>query len=166
MNTPSVKTALAALALSLCAVGLRAEAASDPSWTKAADNKIFAQTYVNETMAKNPDLAFLGVHTFLPGTKDQRIIACNLDRIGKKDDEDDIGAAEIGKITLEPKPTKGEYEVLVPLHDASGKNIGALGVVYKYKGEDPRKLLDKATKLRDEFAKKIKSADDLFKPAA
>lgn len=167
MKTLSITAVPAAIALCLCTAGLRAEGPPDPSWKLPADNHIYAQQVVNETMAKNPDLLVIGIHANLPGTKDERMVATNLPRVGKVDDDDDKGAAQENKTVLAPNQTKPEeFEVLMPLHDSSGNTIGAVGLVYKYKkGEDQRKLLDKATKIRDDFAKKFKTADDMFKPA-
>src|SRR4051794_3482185 len=78
------------------------EAAAVPNWGKAADNRILAQRLVNEQMAKHADLLVFGLHAIAPGAKEQTMIACNLDRIGKKDDDDDVAVVTERKIILVP----------------------------------------------------------------
>ena len=140
-------------------------ALADPALGKAADNAIYAQTLVNEQMAKHPELLVLGMHAPKPGAKDSHMIAANLDRIGKADDEDDLAVAQERKTILAPnlkEPTK--FEVAVPLKDASGKVIGSLSTVFKYAaGDDEVKMHVAALAIRDEMAKKIPSVAALFK---
>ena len=167
MKTNPLRFLIAASALSLGAAAFCADPVSDPTWTKAADNKIYAQTLANEVMAANPELLVIGIHATKPGTKDEKMIASNLDRIGKMDDDDDKAGAVDGKTVLAPnlkEPQK--FEVLIPMHNTGGDIIGAIGLVFKYqKGDSQVKLLGKATKIRDGLARKLPSADDLFKPA-
>jgi iron complex outermembrane receptor protein len=134
---------------------------------KAADNAIYAQSLVNEVMARHPELAVLGMHALAPGAKEETMIATNLDRIGKADDEDDLAVSHDRKTILAPNlkdPTK--FEVAVPLHDVSGKTIGSLSTVFKYHaGDDEVQLHAQAVAIRDALAKKIPGVNDLFKPA-
>jgi|SRR5882757_7644677 len=134
---------------------------------KAADNAIFAQTLVNEQMGKHPELLVLGMHAPKPGTKDSHMIASNLDRIGKDDDEDDLAVARERKTILAPNMKEPDkFEVAVPLKDASGKVIGSLSTVFKYAaGDDEVKMHQAALAIRDEVARKIPSVAALFKPA-
>lgn len=154
----------AAAAAVLCATA--GYALADPALGKAADNAIYAQTLVNEQMAKHPELLVLGMHAPKPGAKDSHMIAANLDRIGKVDDEDDLAVAQERKTILAPnlkEPTK--FEVAVPLKDASGKVIGSLSTVFKYAaGDDEVKMHVAALAIRDEMAKKIPGVAALFKP--
>jgi hypothetical protein len=144
-----------------------AYALADPALGKAADNAIYAQTLVNEQMAKHAELLVLGMHAPKPGAKDSHMIAANLDRIGKADDEDDLAVAQERKTILAPnikEPTK--FEVAVPLKDANGKVIGSLSTVFKYApGDDEVKMHAAAVAIRDEMARKIPSVAALFKPA-
>jgi hypothetical protein len=102
-----------------------------------------------------------------PGNKEETMIASNLDRIGKKDDEDDLAVSHERKTILAPNikdPTK--FEVAVPLHDASGKTIGSISAVFKYTaGDDELKMHKAALAIRDDLAKKIPNTAALFKPA-
>ena len=134
---------------------------------KAADNAIYAQSLANEVMASHPELVVIGLHALKPGNKDETMIASNLDRIGKKDDEDDLAVSRERKTILAPNikdPTK--FEVAVPLHDASGKTIGSISAVFKYTaGDDELKMHKAALAIRDDIAKKIPNTAALFKPA-
>src|ERR1700760_4076323 len=132
---------------------------------KAADNAIFAQTLVNEQMSKHPELLVLGMHAPKPGAKDSHMIASNLDRIGKEDDEDDLAVAKERKTILAPNmKDPGKFEVAVPLKDASGKVIGSVSTVFKYTaGDDEVKMHQAALAIRDEVAKKIPDVAALFK---
>jgi hypothetical protein len=155
----------ATAALLSCAAAVYALA--DPALGKAADNAIYAQTLVNEQMAKHSELLVLGMHAAKPGAKDSHMIAANLDRIGKADDEDDLAVAQERKTILAPnlkEPTK--FEVAVPLKDTNGKVIGSLSTVFRYAaGDDEVKMHAAALAIRDEMAKKIPSVAALFKPA-
>jgi hypothetical protein len=142
-------------------------ASAEEKLGKAADNAIYAQILVNATMAQHPELVVLGMHALKPGAKIETMIAANLDRIGKKDDEDDLAVAHERKTILAPNmkdPSK--FEVAVPLHDASGKVIGSLSTVFKYTaGDDEVKMHVAAVAIRDDLARKITNVDELFKPA-
>lgn len=136
----------------------------DPSFIKAADNPIYAQKLVNELAANNPDLLVIGLHAIKPGTSRQLMIASNLDRIGKDDDDDDRAIVTEKKTILVPNPKEpNKFEVLLPLKDASGLIIGALGLVYNYKpGGDELKMHRKALALRDSLATKTPDLAALF----
>ena len=161
------RQALLATALAVSAGAGVAPASADQALGKASDNAIYAQTLVNEVMAKHPELLVLGMHAVKPGTKGSHMIAANLDRIGKEDDEDDIAVAKERKTILAPnikEPTK--FEVAVPLKDASGRVIGSLSTVFKYAaGDDEVKLHVAALAIRDDLAKKIPTVAALFKAA-
>ena len=136
------------------------------TWRKAADNKIYAQKLVNETMAAHPELLVLGLHATAPGQSDQRMIASNLDRIGKKDDDDDVGVATEHKTICAPNLKETfKFEVLMPMKDARGEVLNAaIGFVFKYKaGDDEVKMHARAVAIRDELAAKLPSFDALFR---
>ncbi len=144
-----------------------AETAPDPTWRKAADNHIYAQQLVNQTMAAHPELLVIGMHATRPGATGQRMIASNLDRIGKHDDDDDIGVATEHKTICAPNLKETfKFEVLMPLKDASGHVLNAaVGFVFKYKaGDDEVKMHAKAVAIRDDLARRIPSLEALFAP--
>lgn len=162
------KILVLATALLLAGSGpLPAVDAPTPALGKAADNKILAQKLVNEIMASHPDLLVVGFHAIKPGTKDQVMIASNLDRIGKEDDDDDKAVVTERKTICVPNAKESnKFEVQVPMHDAHGAIIGAYGFVFLYQaGDDEVELHRKAIVLRDALAKKIPNLAALFQPA-
>jgi hypothetical protein len=155
----------AAVATLLAGAGLTPARAAPPLG-KAADNAIYAQKLVNEQMSKHPELLVLGMHAPKPGAKGSTMIASNLDRIGKADDDDDLAVSRDRKTILAPnlqEPTK--FEVAVPLKDASGKVIGSLSSVFKYAANDDEvKMHAAAVAIRDDVAKQTPNVGALFKP--
>lgn len=155
--------------LPVCLPALRAESspAEKATWTKAADNRIYAQQLVNATMAVHPELLVIGMHAVRPGTSGSHMIASNLDRINKHDDEDDIGVATEHKTICAPNQTETfKFEVLMPMKDASGKTLNAaIGFVFRYKaGDDEIKMHAKAVEIRDALARQIPNFGALFNP--
>ena len=161
------KMKLSAMLIATLACAWAASAGAEETLGKAADTAIYAQTLVNATMAQHHELVVLGMHALKPGAKVETMIAGNLDRIGKKDDEDDLAVAHERKTILAPNmkdPSK--FEVALPLHDASGKVIGSLSTVFKYAaGDDEVKMHAAAVAIRDDLARKISNLDELFKHA-
>ena len=104
MNLFRLRFLFTALVLMTALTSLRAQATAEEqaTWVKAADNKIYAQQLVNEIMAAHPELLVVGFHAVAPGTKDQKMIATNLDRVGKKDDDDDLAVFAVRKTILVP----------------------------------------------------------------
>jgi hypothetical protein len=133
----------------------------------AADNKIYAQTLVNELMAKHPDLIIVGFHAIAPGGTDATKIATNEDKVGRKDEPDDLMVSQESKTILSPGlHGKDRFQVLLPMHDAAGNVIGALGLVFKYRdGDSDVDFLVKAKAIRDGLRQQIPALADLFKPS-
>lgn len=158
---------LLATALAASTGAAVAPACAAPALGKASENAIYAQSLVNDEMSKHPELLVLGMHATKPGAQGSHMIAANLDRIGKDDDDDDIAVAKERKTILAPnmkEPTK--FEVAVPLKDSSGQVIGSLSTVFEYAaGDDEVKMHVAALAIRDELAKKIPNVAALFKPA-
>jgi hypothetical protein len=132
----------------------------DPTYTRAAP---FAQKLVDEALAKHPEILLIAIHAAPPGHKNL-IVASNFGRIGKIGDEDDMRCINTGVSNLEENGPHFEDELI--LQDASGKTIGALGVVFNYKAGDDKKALEKiAEQTRDEMKGKLSSSKKLFAPA-
>lgn len=158
---------LGAAVLAAC-LHVAASAADDPGkWGKAADNHILAQQLVNEMMAQNKDLVVVGLHVTPPGTDVQRMVASNLDRIGKEDDDDDIAVFKERKTILCPNAKDPhKFEVQVPLMDVTGKVIGTCGFVFKYQaGDDEVALHRRALELQAWVKAWTPSLEALLKPA-
>ena len=126
---------------------------------KHADNKIYAQTLVNEALAANPDILVIGLHAIVPGQKEYTMIASNLNSIGEKDGEDDVSVAENHLIILAPnQKTFDRIEVQMPLKTAAGKYIGSIVAVFKYDEDtDQPKLLTRALEVRKALERKVPS---------
>lgn len=165
------RSALGLLAAAALTLGLQlpaVKADSPASWTKAADNHIYAQKLVNELMAQNADLVVVGLHVTAPGSSVERMVASNLDRIGKEDDDDDIAVFKERKTILCPNAIEPhKFEVQVPLMDTTGTVIGTCGFVFKYDaGDDELELHRRALVLRAWLKERTPSLDALFKPTA
>ncbi len=132
----------------------------DPTYTKPAP---YAQKLVDEALAKHPEILLIAIHATPPGHKNV-IVASNFGRIGKIGDEDDMRCIHTGKSNLEVNGPHFEDELI--LQDASGKTIGALGVVFNYKAGDDKATFEKiAEQTRDEMKTKLSSEKKLFSPA-
>jgi hypothetical protein len=146
--------------IALCSVGVCADASK---FGLAADNKIFAQKLVNQIMIANPTLLTAGMHCVPPGGDRQTIIASTLDVIGKPSDPEDVDVGAKGFTQINPNLKIPKLGIMLPLHDRSGKLIGALALAFKYReGEDQVKYFAEATAIRDRVAKDIPSLADLF----
>ena len=140
--------------------------AKDLSGSRSASStgKIYAQRLVDEFGGRHPDLVRIGIHATPPNTSENVIIACNeTDRIGRKSDPEDLKAMKSGRpVVLK----EGEnFDVTLPLHDAAGNTIGAIGLTFKPRaGEQDADAARRARGLAGEIEKRITSTGQLFKP--
>jgi hypothetical protein len=126
-----------------------------------------AQALVDKTLAAHPEVIILAIHATPPGAKTDVILGSNIGRIGKKADEDDLRVIEKGAINREVNDTGRRFEAEIPLNQADGKRIGALGVVFRYHaGDDKEALVKKAEAIRDAMAKEIASPAALARKAS
>lgn len=127
------------------------------------NDRTFAQALVDKTLARHPEVIILAAHATPPGSRTNVIVGSNIGRIGKEADEDDLRVIEKGETNREVNGRRFEAEL--PLDDAHGKRIGALGVVFKYRdGDDKEALVRRAEKIRNEMAKEIASPAALMRP--
>ena len=138
----------------------------DPFDPKAPSGTM-AQSLVDATVARHPEILILVAHVTPPGSKTNIIAGSNIGRIGKPADEDDMRVITTEKTNLEVNDKGNRFEVELVLHDLAGTNIGALGVVFAYKqGDDKEAFAKAAIAIRDEMAAKTPSLAGLFqKPA-
>jgi sugar lactone lactonase YvrE len=137
----------------------------DPYDPKAPSGTM-AQSVVDETLLRHPEILILVAHVTPPGSKANIIAGSNIGRIGKLADEDDMRVITTEKTNLEVNDKGNRFEVELVLHDRAGNNIGALGVVFAYKPGDDRDAFAKAaTIIRDEMAAKTPSLVSLFQKA-
>ncbi|MHB8814011.1 MAG: hypothetical protein ACYDAE_12160 [Steroidobacteraceae bacterium] len=130
----------------------------------------YAQQIVDEELAKHRDVMILAIHATTPKNSDPEILASNIGRIGKKADDDDMRVVRDGKTNLEVNTDLNRYEVELPLNDASGQRIGALGVVFTLTAHTSQKaqkaLHAEAIRIRNEIARRIPSPAKLVEPSA
>ena len=123
----------------------------------------YGQLLVDETLAAHPEIQILALHTNIPKTQDNVIVASNIGRIGKKGDEDDLRLIRTEKPNLEINTEGNRFEAELVLRDVSGANIGAVGIVYGYKpGDDKSKLQREAEGVQAALGRRITNAGNLF----
>ena len=126
----------------------------------------YAQQIVDQELAKHRDVMILAIHATTPKNSDPEILASNIGRIGKKADDDDMRVVREGKTNLEVNKGLMRYEVELPLNDASGQRIGALGVVFPLTARINQKAKHaEAIRIRNEIARQIPSPAKLVQPA-
>jgi hypothetical protein len=124
-----------------------------------------AQRLVDSVLAAHSEILILAIHATPPGSTTNVILGSNIGRIGKPADEDDLRVIEKGEINREVNETGKRFEAELPLNDARGKRIGALGVVFAYRpGVDKEALVARAVRIRDELARQIVSPAALARP--
>ena len=125
----------------------------------------YAQHIVDEELARHDDVMILAIHATTPKNADPEILASNIGRIGKKADDDDMRVVREGKTNLEVNKDLMRYEVELPLNDAAGQRIGALGVVFALTAHtnQPARHAE-AIRIRNEIARQIPSAAKLVEP--
>ena len=134
----------------------------DPTYTRPA---AFAQELVDGALAHHPEVILIAIHAQPPGHKNL-IVASNFGRIGKIGDEDDLRCIRTGKSNLELNSAGKHFEDELVLLDASGKTLGALGVVFNYKpGDDKFALAKIADLVREEMRETLAPGSPLFSPA-
>ena len=129
----------------------------------AHKGKSFAQKLVEDTHAQHPEATEIGIVTV--STRGCRTIA-STDKgdIGEKCEADDSAPIQTGKPYVEKE--KDGYDVSLPLHDASGKAIGAVGIEFKLEaGQTAANMTGKAKQIAEEMEKQIPSKAALSLPA-
>lgn len=132
-----------------------------------APTNTYAQQLVDEVIEAHPEIEILAIHATPPESDYNIIAGSNIGRLGKKADNDDMRCFFTGKPNLEVNSTGKRFESEMQLHDASGRLIGAVGVVVAYKkGDDQQILFNHATQIRAELEKRIPDSASLFRSAA
>lgn len=144
---------------------LSAKNAVDPwPYSRAFGPNTYAQTLTERTVARHPDLLVMMIHATPPGGKTNVIIGSNIGRFGKAADEDDLRVIDKGETNLEVGGDKDRFETELPLNDAHGARIGALGLVFHYReGADKEAIHAHGLSIRDEIARQIPNSAALFR---
>ncbi len=165
-GSPSAATA-AAVQAELAKAVLSAKNAADPwPFDPAFGPSTYAQILTMKTIARHPELLVMMIHATPPAGKRNVIIGSNIGRFGKAADEDDLRVIDKGSTNLEVGGDKDRFETELPLNDARGHRIGALGLVFPFKaGDDKEAIHRKGLAIRDEVAAAIPTSTALFTPA-
>jgi hypothetical protein len=153
------------IATQMARATLSAKNAADP-WPYDArfGPNTYAQQITERTVAKHPDLLVMMIHATPPGGGKNVIIGSNIGRFGKVADEDDGRVINAGSTNLEIGGDKDRFETELPLNDAHGKRIGALGLVFSYHdGADKDAIHAHGRAIRDEIARQIPNSAALFR---
>ena len=125
----------------------------------------FAQHLVDRELARHRDVLILAIHATTPKNADPEILASNIGRIGKKADGDDMRVVRDGKTNLEVNKDLMRFEVELPLKNAAGERIGALGVVFPLTAHTNQKAKHaEAIRIRNEIARQIPAPARLVQP--
>lgn len=145
---------------------LSAKNAADPyPFDPAFGPGTYAQKLTERTVAAHRDLLVMMIHATPPGGARNVIIGSNIGRLGKPADEDDLRVIDKGSTNLEVGDGNDRFETELPLNDAGGRRIGALGLVFPYKPSDDKEVLHRhGLAIRDEIARAIPSNAALFRP--
>jgi len=127
-----------------------------------AQGKIMAQKLVDELAARHPELIRIGLHLTPPDRLDNIIVACNIAaRVGQKSDPEDLKAMHTGQPVVLKE--QGNFDVTLPLHNAFGKVIGAIGLTFEPQGDEPEsRAAERAKKIAAEVERRITSKAKLF----
>lgn len=156
-----------AIAAQLSRTTLSAKNAVDPwPYDPAYRQDRYAQKLTDTFVRLNPDLLVMMIHATPPNGSANVVIGSNIGRIGKVADEDDLRVIDKGETNLEVADTGDRFETELPLNDASGKRIGALGLVFLlHPGDDRNALHAHGRAIRDALARHIPNSAALFAPA-
>lgn len=128
--------------------------------TKPRTGRSFAQKLVEATQAKHPEADEVGIST---DTRRGCIGIASTDKsdIGEKCEKDDSEPMRTGKPFVEKE--KDGFDVSLPLHDSTGKIIGAVGIGFKSApGQTEASVTEQAQKIAAEMEAQIPSKAKLF----
>ncbi|HEV2314116.1 MAG TPA: PDC sensor domain-containing protein [Candidatus Acidoferrales bacterium] len=147
----------------IAAFGICFACAMTPAQTATHQTKTMAQKLVEDTHAQHPEATEIGIVTI--SARGCRTIASTDSKdIGEKCEADDSAPMKTGKPYVEKE--KDGYDISLPLHDATGKAIGAVGIEFKLEaGQTAANMTEKAKQIAGEMEKQIPSKAALSKPA-
>jgi sensor histidine kinase regulating citrate/malate metabolism len=147
----------------IAALGVCFASAVTMAQTATHQTKTIAQRLVEDTHAQHPEATEIGIVTV--SARGCRTIASTDSKdIGEKCEADDSAPMKTGKPYVEKE--KDGYDISLPLHDASGKAIGAVGIEFKLEaGQTAANMTEKAKQIAGEMEKQIPSKAALSKSA-
>ncbi|WP_252263513.1 hypothetical protein [Paracidobacterium acidisoli] len=128
----------------------------------------FAQTLVDSVKAHHDDIVKLGIHAVPPGETDNVIIA-NITRSknGKKSSAGDLKKLATGEPTAVRVEKDQIFDLLIPMTDASGGDLGGGFVVMEVpfsKANNEQEALKIGVAIRDEIQARIPNKAALYQP--
>jgi hypothetical protein len=158
-------TAAVWIGFGLCPMRASARQAERGATNAAPQGKTLAQTLVDDAFAKHHELTGLEVSATPPAKRAcVTIAATEVKGLGEKCDEDEFTAMRTGKPFVEKE--RDGWDITTPLHDASGRMIGALGIDFKREpGQQESGVVARARQITNEIEKQIPSKAKLFEPA-
>lgn len=130
----------------------------------AQGSNILAQKVVEEVKAAHPEITSLELAAAKAEAGCQTIAATEAKEIGEKCDEDELTAMKTNRPFVEQEKT--EFDVTLPIHDASGKIIATAGMDFKTEpGRTKATVTREALKIAAELERRLPSHDALFRPA-
>ena len=129
----------------------------------AQGSNILAQKVVDEVKAAHPEITGLELAATRPEKGCQTIAATEAKEIGEKCDEDELTAMKTNRPFVEQEKT--EFDVTLPIHDASGKIIATAGMDFKAEaGRTKATVTREALKIGAELERRLPTHDALFRP--
>jgi hypothetical protein len=122
--------------------------------------KTFAQKLVETTQAKHPESDEIGISA-ITSRGCVGIASTDKSDIGGKCEKEDSEPMRTGKPVVEKE--KDGFDVSLPLHDSTGKIVGALGVGFKsVPGQTEASVTEQALKIAAEMEVQIPSKAKLL----
>jgi hypothetical protein len=124
--------------------------------------KTLAQHLVETAVTKHPELSGMELAVTPPrGQNCLTIASTEAKDLGEKCDEDEFTAMRTGMPFAEKE--EDGFDITVPLHDATGKLIGTVGMDFKATpGQQEPDVIEQATRITRELEKQIRSKAALF----
>ena len=133
-----------------------------------ATNKTVAQQLVEEAMAKHSQVSGVEISSTPPGKSCLTIASTEAKGLGEKCDRDELTAMKTNKPFVEKENEEGKevYDITMPLHDATGKLIGTVGLDFKPEpNQKESEVVELARQIVHEMETQIPTKAKLFEPA-
>ena len=130
-------------------------------------DKTVAQQLVGEAMAKHPQVSGVELSSTPPGKSCLTIASTEAKGLGEKCDRDELTAMKTNKPFVEKENEEGKevYDITMPLHDATGKLIGTVGLDFKPEpNQKESEVVELARQIVHEMETRIPTKAKLFEP--